>query len=234
MIVGLVSLVCGQTVEFETYTNNDLKFTIQHPSNWKVEDDDTEVFFTIRENEKEDVEINEFFSLPASLFDSFFRVSVEEPKSDLDTDTMTVQNSSLQERVQQELDIVSYNPSEYSLIRSNEVTVGENTGWKIEYRHTDEHKDSYVFVIFTLADGKFYVLRYVEEPLKVPESLRLANKMVESFKVNTDEDTSNNSGFEGTGKNSTLEDYQNRCPPMSLVLCRPPPDVEEPQDDSNR
>ena len=59
--------------------------------------------------------------------------------------------------------------------------------------------------------------------------------MVDSFKVNTeDEVTSNNSAFKDTSNNSTsAEDYQNKwCPPMSLVLC--PPDVEEPQEDSNR
>jgi hypothetical protein len=243
MIVGLVLMqyVYAQSADkFETYTNNDLKFTIEHPSNWKVEDGDdnpTGASFKIRENEKEDVKVNEFFSLPAGFFDSFFSVSVEEPKSDLDTDTMTVQNTSLQERVQGELDLISSNPSEYTLIRQNEVTIGGNTGWKIEYRTTDEYKDRYVSVIFTLAEGKFYILRYVDVPLKVPETLQLVNIMVESFKVNTedeDEDTGNNSGFEGTGKDSTLEDYQNRCPPMSLVLCRPPPDFEEPQDDSNR
>lgn len=218
LTIGLVSLVYGQAVEFKTYTNNDMKFSIQHPSNWKVEDDDdnaTQVYFTIRENEKEDVEINEYFSLPASVFNSFFRVSVEEPKSDLDTDTMTVQNTSLKERVQQELDTISSNPSEDTLIRQNEVTVGENTGWKIEYRHTDEHKDRYVFVIFTLADGNFYVLRYVEEPLKVPESLPLANKMVDSFQIKEDDqDKSNNLSFE--------EFKKKYCPPLSLVLCEGP------------
>jgi hypothetical protein len=73
-------------------------------------------------------------------------------------------------------------------------------------------------------------------PLKVPETLPLANKMVESFKINTeDEGTGNNSTIEGTSNNSTFEDYQNKyCPPLSLVLCRAPPELEEPQDDSNR
>jgi hypothetical protein len=71
---------------------------------------------------------------------------------------MTVQNTSLQERVQQELDVISSNPSEYTLIRQNEVTVGGNTGWKIEYRTTDEYKDRYVSVIFTFADENFIFL----------------------------------------------------------------------------
>ena len=167
--------------DFQNYTNKAINFTIQHPSKWKVEEDDAkQVYFTIREN-KEEKKVNDYFSLPADLFSSFFRVSVEKPESYLDTNTMTVQNTSLQQRVQQELDTISLNNKE--LIRQNQVTVGGNPGWKIEYRDTDKYKDRYVFVIYTIADGKFYVLRYVEEPLKVPETLPLANKMVESFHI---------------------------------------------------
>jgi len=173
----------SDSVNFKNYTSNDLKFRIEHSPKWKVEEDDTGVWFTIRENEKEDVKVNEFFSMPAGSFDSFFRVSLEKPKSDLDTDTMTVQNTSLQERVQQELDMISSNPSEDTLIRHNEVTLAGNTGYKIEYRTTDEYKDRYVSVIITLADGKFYILRYVDVPLKVPETLPLVNKMVQSFQI---------------------------------------------------
>ena len=44
--------------DFLEYTNNDLGFTIEHPSEWKVEeypkDNPTEDYFTTREN-KEDV-----------------------------------------------------------------------------------------------------------------------------------------------------------------------------------
>jgi hypothetical protein len=71
------NIAFGQPVEFKTYTNKDLGFTIQHPSKWKVDEEDTEVSFTIRENEKEDVEVNEIFSMPASLFDSFFLVKLK-------------------------------------------------------------------------------------------------------------------------------------------------------------
>jgi len=68
--------------DFREYTNNDLGFTIEHPSEWKVEeypkDNPTEVYFTIREN-IEDVIDNDSESLPASIFDSRFAIIVEEP-----------------------------------------------------------------------------------------------------------------------------------------------------------
>ena len=48
---------------------------------------------------------------------------------------------------------------------------------------SDMVSDSYTFEIFTIGNGKFYKLEYVEDPLEVPETLPLANKMVESFQV---------------------------------------------------
>jgi hypothetical protein len=89
-----------------------------------------------------------------------------------------------------------------------------------------------VFEIYTKANGKFYLLKYIEDPLKVPESLPLANKMVESFQVNTapedlsnkaDELMDNSSNSEDKNNNSALDNSQNKsCPPMSLVLCESP------------
>jgi PsbP len=165
--------------KFVTYTNNDLGFSIEHPSDWKFEeypkDNPIEVYFTIREN-KEDVVDNDTESLPASIFDSRFTISVEQPIK-----TKTVR--SLANRVQFELD--KFDPPEYNLIRQNEVTIGGNDGWKIEFRHTapDLNYDRHIFEIITKANGKFYNLQYIEDPLKVPETLPLANKMVESFRI---------------------------------------------------
>jgi hypothetical protein len=40
LTVGLILMQYGhaQPVEFKTYTNNDINFTIQHPSNWQVKE----------------------------------------------------------------------------------------------------------------------------------------------------------------------------------------------------
>lgn len=163
--------------DFREYTNNDLGFTIEHPSEWKVEeypkDNPTEVYFTIREN-IEDVIDNDSESLPASIFDSRFAIIVEEPIKKVKT---------LAKRVQVELD--KFFPPEYKLIRQNPVTVGGNDGWKIEFRHTapDLDYDRHIFEILTNGNGKFYNLQYIEDPLKVPETIPLVNKMVESSQV---------------------------------------------------
>jgi hypothetical protein len=108
---------------------------------------------------------------------------IEQPKSDLNTDTMTLENTSLDERVKKALYVINYRPSENTLIRQNQITVSGNKGYMIEYRNTNVYADSYIFEVYTIANGKFYILKYVEDPLKVPETFPLAKKMVESFQV---------------------------------------------------
>src|ERR671919_1745480 len=187
IIFAIGTLTINQTAEgesdnFKTYTSNDLQFTIHHPSKWKVEeypeDNPTEVYFTIRENK--DMMNNEY--LPESFYDSDFTISVEEPKSDLNTETMTIVNETLTERIQEELN--KYTDSKSELIRQNAVTVNGNDGWKIESRYSDTslNYDRYNSKIIINANRKFYILQYTDVPLKVPETLPLINRMVSLFK----------------------------------------------------
>ncbi|RPJ25095.1 MAG: hypothetical protein EHM25_13780 [Nitrosopumilales archaeon] len=154
---------------FLNYTNNDMRFTIQYPSKWKV-DDNVKGF-------PDEV----WFRSPDSQIRKF-AISVEKFEPYLDTDTMTLKNTSLQQRAQEQLDdyrsAATHFNLPFTLIRQNEVTVGGNPGWKIEYIMSEKE---YNFEIFTIANGKFYRLSYAENALKVPETLPLANKMVESF-----------------------------------------------------
>jgi|GEM_PF-749163 len=154
---------------FLNYTNNDMRFTIQYPSKWKV-DDNVKGF-------PDEV----WFRSPDSQIRKF-AISVEKFEPYLDTDTMTLKNTSLQQRAQEQLDdyrsAATHFNLPFTLIRQNEVTVGGNPGWKIEYIMSEKE---YNLEIFTIANGKFYRLSYAENALKIPETLPLANKMVESF-----------------------------------------------------
>jgi hypothetical protein len=165
--------------DFKTYTNKEMKFSIKHPSNCKADYEKYEMNVSVV-----------YFSLPDDK--ECFQVSTQKVEPYLDTDTMTVKNTSLQQLVQKELD--GYLSSDkVKVIRQNWVTVGGNPGYKIEHTFSCEHcsfndplfgmSDSYSSVIYTIANGKLYQLSYKDEPLKVPETLPLANKMVESFQV---------------------------------------------------
>jgi hypothetical protein len=131
---------------FKTYTNKEMKFSIQHPSNCEAD----------YENDKEANVSIVYFSVPDGK--ECFQVSMEKVEPYLDTDTMTVKNTSLQQRVQKELDDYYRSSDEEKIIRQNWVTVGGNPGYKIEHIWSCQHcridnplygrPDHYSFVIF--------------------------------------------------------------------------------------
>ena len=150
---------------FKTYTNKEMKFSIQYPSNWQVE-------------EKEEYPNSVTFQIPDRA-SSFFMVSVGEPETHLDTDTKTLKNNTLEQEVKKGID-TDISILKSKLLKQNKVIVGGNTGIKTELI---DHFSGYKFYITTIANGKIYQLSYIENPTKVAETLPLANKMVESFQV---------------------------------------------------
>jgi hypothetical protein len=145
-----------------------MKFTIQYPSNWNVHENDMRGRVDFRTSEDQIVPI--------------FSIYIVKDAQYLDTDTLTLKNMSLLQYVNQSLEeMVSKVPPtvQYKLIRQYEVTVAGITGIKQEMLV----RDSYAFRVNSVIDGRLYELRYIEEQLKVPETLPLVNKMVESFQV---------------------------------------------------
>jgi len=171
VILAINQTVNAQSDNFKTYTNKEMNFSIQHPSNWQVKGDSVSpperVWFELSGR-----------SLPIFAVDTEKIESHLEPH--LDADTIVLKNTSLQELVQHELDEKSSEFRNFDLIRQNKVTIGGNDGWKMEFSGKDNF---YLFEICTIANGKIYILTYQDDPLKVPETLPLANKMVESFRL---------------------------------------------------
>jgi hypothetical protein len=167
IILGINSSYAQSSDEFRKYTNDVMNFTIQYPSSWQV-----------RENTESAPERVWFELSGRSL--PIFAVDTEKVVPHLDSDTMILENMSLEQLVQHELDEMSSEFRNFDLIRQNKVTVGGNIGWKMEFSGEDSF---YLFEICTIANGKIYILTYQDYPLKVPETLPLADKMVESFQI---------------------------------------------------
>lgn len=151
------------------YQNPKLGFSLQHPSNWQVD-----------ESEASDGIIR--FTTPINT-PHIFAVIVDDSKPYLDTNTLTLKNNTLQDSVQHKLSLYTLlgerTEIDYRVTRQSDVTVGGNGGIKVEYIFGDD----YNFDVYTMANGKLYTLNYKETPLKVPETVPLANKVVESFKI---------------------------------------------------
>ena len=169
LLVGfLINSSHAQSLDnFLDYTNDVMNFTIQHPSNWQVKEN--------TESSPERV----WFELSGRGL-PIFAVDTEKVEPHFDSDTTTLKNTSLQQLAQQELDEMSSEFRNFDLIRQNKVTVGGNDGWKMEFAGEDSF---YLFEICTIANGEIYILTYQDYPSKVPETLPLANKMVDSFKI---------------------------------------------------
>jgi PsbP len=186
LIIGLIiwtfafaDNVTAQTVEFKILTNNIMNFSILFPSNWQL----SENF-----EDSETLGNRVSFEIPDRNLSRFI-INTKKVEPYLDTDTMTLKNTSLQQYVQQLLNKSKTPPPaifgirDFTIIRQNAVTVGGYSGWKIEYKLSMHDESFYGFNIHTIANGKIYTLTYEDDPLKVPERLPIIKKMVESFKV---------------------------------------------------
>lgn len=159
------------TTNLIAYQNPTLGFSLQHPSNWQVDEgsaSDGIIRFTAPDK-----------SLP------IFVVSVKDSAPYLDTDTLTLKNTTLQQSVQEKLDFYSLLSQrtglDYRVTRQSEVTVGGNAGIKVEYILGNH----YTYEVFSNVNGKLYTLEYKDTPLSVPQTVPLANKVVESFQFLT-------------------------------------------------
>lgn len=150
---------------FVTYTNNEMNFTIQHPSNWLVVEDEKSPDETV------------WFKLSNRTM-PIFVVHIQKVEPDLDTNMMTLKNA-LQRYVQQRQDVLSSLDIDYNPVSQNEVTIGGNIGVKVEFTVGKFFTSD----IFTIADGKLFELSYHDDPKNVPQNVQSADKMVASFKI---------------------------------------------------
>lgn len=108
----------------------------------------------------------------------------------LDTASMTVKNETLDIFIQEFKTNISKPNSagmEMKLIRQNDTIVGGSPAVKFETTmsigpHSETNAFIYMFYILTIANGKLYSLEFDEFTLKVPETLPIANQMVDSFR----------------------------------------------------
>ena len=180
---GIYSSYAQSSDNFKNYANNDLNFTIDYPSDWKVNANRSSegiVQFRIANGES-----------------PILVVAVENATHFLDTDTMTINYSTPKQYATEELDNLTNRPSlNFKPIQSHEFSIAGYSGWKVEYNidttglHAIVPKNlqkftgpSYNFELYTVKNGKIYELEYEEHPLRVTLTLPLVNKMVESFRI---------------------------------------------------
>lgn len=177
LLFGLLSLpqVNAQNPpEFTAFQNRTLGFSIQYPSQWVVKQ-------TVFPDQK----VVEFKN-NSSTIGTFF-VRIKAPSPNLDSDAIMKKNKTLEQTVH---DLVAgfSKPNPYGLeiklIGLDEFPILGEDGWKVEMTTGSGTRIFYyAFDILTIINGKLYSLEYQDKPSKIGETLPIAKKMVNSFRL---------------------------------------------------
>lgn len=146
---------------FTLYRSPYHNFSIEIPSNWVV----TEY--------KKAVSLNNGLPL--------FVVAITDVPKLLDYDTLILKNNAetLKQIAEDSKKLYSNTGSGFKPLKQNDVTIAGNAGIKSEFLL----QGKYNYDVFTIIDGKLYQFTYSDMPERVPESVRLANKALETFKI---------------------------------------------------
>lgn len=150
---------------FLTYSNNDLKFTIQHPSNWIVVEDQKSPHQTV------------WFKISNRTM-PIFVVQIHQVGPYNETDMISLNNTIL-EYVQQRQDLLSSLDVDYNPVKQDYVTIGGNFGLQVEFTIGNFFNSD----IFTIVNGKLYELSYHDDPQSILQNMKLAGKMIDSFRI---------------------------------------------------
>ena len=143
------------------YSNDQLGFTLQHPSNWKIDERTS----------------SGIVNLAGENDHPIMAVDVKE----VPRDTLTLKNSSFEQlAVQEKTNFYShlFGPS-YKVLSEKPITIGNISGIKLEYTTPGK----YSYDVFFTGNGKLYSVAYVDSPSNVPETVKVANKVLESFQI---------------------------------------------------
>jgi hypothetical protein len=202
ILVSPSAKVLAQEQQWVTYENPYFGIDIQHPSNWEVASSTTDASPPPEGKQKEIVEFklvstdnstNEPSFGAGPRLDGHLTISMQVAESYLDTDTMQVKGASLEDYVvgkKSEIASLSTPTGELDLqvklLRDNQTTIGGNPAWKIESMTSVLGKQSlYNVDTFIMKDGHLYILEFNTDPLRAPEILPIAQRMIDSFKITT-------------------------------------------------
>jgi hypothetical protein len=182
-----------QNVSFVLYKDPTGLYSIPYPSDWKVHDVKREL-----NQSDEQGSFIQFGNASASL-----GITISNSTKELNVNTMKVVEKSAEELVKGRIDfltrlsqnnitgvntsITSNLAANFKYIRDMPVKVGVNgdLGWKFDYTDHVFNLEQYHSDIYMVKNGKVIAFIYTSDPLKVPETLPIAQKMIDLFQFTT-------------------------------------------------
>jgi hypothetical protein len=175
-----------------TYTDPEGRFTINYPSNWKIKPTDgSSALLSIDRNKIVEFDLNSdrptMSGNPAT--DASLAISIENTSKYLDTNTLQVKTHPLRDYVNGKISTINslaFGSDSITLkyLKDASTKVAGLPAWIIAYTSAFAGIPSlYETTTYMIDDNKLYTFDYHSAQLKVPETLPVVQKMINSFKL---------------------------------------------------
>jgi hypothetical protein len=177
----------AQNQSLNTYRNDEYRFTFQYPGNWF---EGTAGVATSFEKQVIILEAPERRLSPdgeREMAETVFSVYATNVSSYLDPDDLQVKSNTAEDYARDETSFMLV-PSSYGMsfeFGKNGTTslAGKNDSWRIDHiTSLDGEQRTFSITIFAVRDDVAFRLDFDTNPMKVPEMLPIAEKIIQSFR----------------------------------------------------
>ena len=163
------------------HENSTYGFKVSYPSDWKIEqlrNNPTAVIRFLSDSKQVGIPGNPMREVSVTI-------RVENVSKYLDPNNLNVKSLALDDYISNKKKIEltqSASGMSFTYLMDNRTQIAGWEAWSVEYMINVEQKQaSYILGSYVINDGKLYTIEFSTPPLKVPENLPTAQKMIDSF-----------------------------------------------------
>jgi hypothetical protein len=164
------------------HENSTYGFKVSYPSDWKIEqlkNNPTAVVRFVGNSKQVGIPDNPMQEVSATI-------RVEDVSKYLDPNNLKVKSLTLDDYISNKKNELSQSASgmSFTYLMDNKTQIAGHEAWSVEYMiNVDRKQASYILGNYVINDGKLYTIEFSTPPLKVPENLPTAQKMIDSFQL---------------------------------------------------
>jgi hypothetical protein len=193
VIAGIASCVIGSSYQIALaqnqtsgtsnwlrHENSTYGFKVSYPSDWKIEqlkNNPTAVVRFVGDSKQVGIPGNPMREVSVTI-------RVENVSKYLDPNNLNVKSLALDDYISNKKIELSQSVSgmSFTYLMDNRTQIAGREAWSVQYMINVERKQaSYILGNYVINDGKLYTIEFSTPPLKVPENLPTAQKMIDSF-----------------------------------------------------
>jgi hypothetical protein len=169
----------NETVGWQTYRDSENGFTIQYPTEWKIDEGIT-IIKPILALTPDDESTNILERTEVSV-----RSTPIEDSRTLDPETLQVKEIPFSLEDYAKSQIMSF--PDIDVLKNEAVTLNGEQAWSLNFITIDSlgSQLSYSSSIYVIKDKELFEINFLTPPLKVPEMRPIGEKIIESFQLTT-------------------------------------------------